>query len=88
MDALSSLLKINGRPQGTRERPTEWFQIDELTVGARYWSHDPLLPPFNRGFLSGRVAQVLFFDRPLTDDELVANEVYLWNSNELLLDPR
>ncbi len=24
------LLKINGRPQGTRELPAEWIQIDEL----------------------------------------------------------
>ncbi len=82
------VLRINGRPQRTRERPAEWIQIDELTVGARYWSNDNSLPAFNRGFLNGRVAEVLFYDRPLTDDELVANEVYLWNSHEPLLDQR
>lgn len=80
-------LRINGRPQRTRERPAEPIQIDELTVGARYWSHDPHLPPFTRGFLRGRVAQVLVYDRPLTDDELVANEVAMWQRNEGLLDP-
>ncbi|MEZ6089696.1 MAG: LamG-like jellyroll fold domain-containing protein [Pirellulaceae bacterium] len=81
------LLKINGRAQGTRQRPAEWIEIEELTVGARYWSNDPLVPPFNRGFLCGRVAHVLFYDRALGDEELVANEVYLWNSNQSLLDP-
>lgn len=82
------VLRINGRPQGSRDRPQESIRIDELTVGSRYWSHDPPRPAHNRGFLSGRVAQVLFYDRPLADEELVALEVYLWNRNERLLDQR
>jgi hypothetical protein len=61
--------------------------MDDLTVAARYWSNDANIPPFNRGFLAGRYVQVLLYDRPLSDEELIANEVFLWQSNQPLLDP-
>jgi putative heme-binding domain-containing protein len=80
------LLRINGRSQLRRDRPDAMLQLDELTLGARYWSNDPLIPPYNRGFLDGRVVQVLLYKRPLSEEELVANEVYLWSSNRSLLE--
>ncbi|XZE51884.1 PQQ-dependent sugar dehydrogenase [Planctomycetaceae bacterium SH139] len=80
-------VRINGRPQLARDRPAGMKRIDELAVAARYWSNDAQVPPFNRGFLSGRISQVLLYDRPLEDDELIANEVFLWESNRSLLDP-
>ena len=80
-------LRINGRPQLTRDRPDAVIEMDDLTVAARYWSNDANIPPFNRGFLAGRYVQVLLYDRPLSDEELIANEVFLWQSNHPLLDP-
>jgi hypothetical protein len=80
-------LRINGRPQLTRDRPDAVIEMDDLTVAARYWSNDANIPPFNRGFLAGRYVQVLLYDRPLSDEELIANEVFLWQSNQPLLDP-
>jgi putative heme-binding domain-containing protein len=81
------VLRINGREQLTRERPESVIDCQELTVGARYWSNEVGVPPHNRGFLAGAIAQVLIYDRALSDEELVANEVFLWESNRSLLDP-
>jgi hypothetical protein len=80
-------LRINGRPQASRKRPDSTIDYSELTVGARYWSNDPQTPPYNRGFFDGAIAQVLFYDRALGESEMVANEVFLWESNRPLLDP-
>lgn len=82
------VLRINGREQAARQRTDALIDCQELTVGSRYWSNDVGVPPHNRGFLAGAVAQVLFYDRALSEAELVANEVYLWESNESLLDPQ
>jgi len=81
------VLRINGRPQNASGRPSGWIDYSNLTLGARCWSNDPDVPPYYRGFLSGSFAQVLFYDRALSDQELVANEVFLWNTNRRLLEP-
>lgn len=81
------VLRINGRQQRTLQRPVGVVSLDELTVAARYWSNDGTTPPHVRGFLRGAVAEVLLYDRPLSDDELTANEVFLWQTHRPLLDP-
>ncbi|WP_169977347.1 PQQ-dependent sugar dehydrogenase [Tautonia rosea] len=65
-------LSIDGRPQGSIPRQEGILRLDELTVGARFWSNDPNLPPFARGFFAGAVAHVLFYDRVLDSSELTA----------------
>lgn len=72
-------LRINGRDQGSRGREEGELVIDELAVAARYWSNDAGVPPFNRGFLNGRIAGVLLYSRVLDDNELAGLESYLWD---------
>ena len=79
-------LRFNGRVQGARGRDEGELVIDELVVGARYWSNDAGIPPYNRGFLKGRFAGILFFERALSDQELSGLESYLWKYYEPLLE--
>jgi len=79
-------LRINGRPQASRDRPADALQIDELTVAARHWSNDPTVPPFDRGFLHGEVSDVLLYTRPLEEGELIATEVFLWEARKAWLE--
>ena len=70
-------LRINGKPQGQRDRPDSIHVADELTIGARYWSNDSGIPPYNRGFLHGDVSQVLLYSTVLNDTELKDIEAWL-----------
>ena len=70
-------LWINGRPQGTLPRDDGRIQADEMTVAARYWSNDADRPAFNRGHFHGSVAQVLLYNRVLSDDERMAVEQFV-----------
>ncbi len=70
-------LRINGQPQGQRDRPDSVHQLDEFSVGTRYWSNDAGIPPYNRGFLQGDFQQILFYNRILTDAELRSLEEWV-----------
>jgi putative heme-binding domain-containing protein len=61
-------LTIDGRRQGRRDRARGPLRIDELTLGARFYTNDNG-PQVVRGFFPGDVAEVLVFDRALGDDE-------------------
>src|SRR5258707_8957079 len=50
--------------------------MDELTVGARCFSNTPE-QPHTQGFLDGDIAEVLIFNRALSDTERSAVERYL-----------
>ena len=73
-------LRINGRPQESRDRDGAGLSIDELAVAARHWSNDPAVPAFDRGFLHGEISDVLLYTRPLEEGELIATEVFLWEA--------
>lgn len=79
-------LRINGRPQASRDRPAEAMVIDELAVAARHWSNDPAVPPFNRGYAHGEFSDVLLYTRPLDEGELIATEVFLWEARRAWLE--
>src|SRR5204862_46694 len=69
-------LHLDGKPAGTRPRTAGTMQIDELTLGARFYSNEPV-PPFIRGFLAGDIAEVLLYSRVLTAAERESVRGYL-----------
>jgi putative heme-binding domain-containing protein len=68
-------LYVNGKPAGRRDRTDSTLRMDQLTVGARYYTNGG--PPQVRGFLEGDISEVLIYDRMLTDTERAAVEKYL-----------
>jgi putative heme-binding domain-containing protein len=68
-------LYVNGKPAGRRDRTESTLRMDQLTVGARFYTNGG--PPQVRGFLDGDIAEVLVYDRVLSDAERAAVEQYL-----------
>jgi putative heme-binding domain-containing protein len=69
-------LLLDGTPAGGRNRAPGRLRMDNLTLGARFYSNTAD-PPSLRGFLDGDVAEVLLYDRALGDDESRAVTAYL-----------
>ncbi len=70
-------LFFDGIKAGARDRLESNLGLDRLTIGARCCSHDPLQPPYAQGFFDGDIAQVLVYDRVLTERERDKVEQYL-----------
>jgi putative heme-binding domain-containing protein len=68
-------LYVNGRLAGRRDRGESTLHMDQLTVGARYYTNGG--PPQVRGFLDGDILEVLVYDRELTDAERDGVDKYL-----------
>jgi putative heme-binding domain-containing protein len=69
-------LLVDGKAQGQRDRKGGSIHLDELTVGARFYTNDAN-PASVRGFLEGDIAEVLLYDRALTDAECATVRSYL-----------
>lgn len=69
-------LFLDGQPAGERDRAPGRLRVDDLTLGARFYSNTPA-PPFLSGFLDGDIAEVLLYDRALGPAERQAVEEYL-----------
>ena len=69
-------LRADGKEEGSRPRKPAAISMEELTVGARRYSHDGH-PPFAGSFLDGGIAELLIFRRALPDEERDAVEKYL-----------
>ena len=67
---------VDDLPQEPRRRRAQTLAIDELTIGARCYSNDPR-PVSLQSFLHGDVAEVLIYDRALTESERTAVAGYL-----------
>jgi putative heme-binding domain-containing protein len=67
------VLYVNGREESARERSPSTTAMDQLVVGARYYG----VPVGIRGFIAGEIAEVLIFDRVLTDAERGEVDRYL-----------
>ncbi|WP_165073363.1 ThuA domain-containing protein [Paludisphaera rhizosphaerae] len=67
---------VDDLPQRPRPRKLEPMRLDRITLGARLYSNEAR-PPYVQGFLHGDVAEVLFYDRALTDAEAAAVRGYL-----------
>ena len=62
---------VDGKPEGTRPVEKGTLSLDELTLGARFYTNGPGAQQV-RGSLSGDIAEILLFDRALTGDEATA----------------
>jgi putative heme-binding domain-containing protein len=69
-------LRIDGRPQGRRDRQPGPIAVDEVAVGARSYSNEPV-PCYLQGFFDGDIAEVLLYDRCLAEDEARSVRNYL-----------
>ena len=66
---------FDGRDSGKRAFVPAELTADEITVGARFPTNGPDAVP--RGFLHGDIAEVLLFNRVLSDAELKSMRSYL-----------
>lgn len=64
-------LIVDGKPEGTRPFEGGTLSLDELTLGARFYTNGPGGQQV-RGSLKGDIAEFLLFDRVLTGDEAAA----------------
>ena len=70
-------LFVDGKPRGTRDRQGDRpIAAAEITVGARFYSNDES-PHYTQGFLQGDIAEVLIYDRDLSDSEAAQVRDYL-----------
>ena len=78
VDTNSHLVKlfIDGKLQGTRPCEGSLLSLEELTLGARYYTNGPGAQQVQAPF-HGDIAEVLLYDRVLTTDESEAVRSYL-----------
>jgi putative heme-binding domain-containing protein len=69
-------LVVDGKPAGTRARQGGAIALDEITVGARFYTNEAT-PACIRGFLDGDVVELLLFDRLLRPAERDKVRAYL-----------
>ncbi len=77
-------LFVDGQPSGQREREDGNIRMDHLTLGARCYNNAGP-DPFVQGFLEADIAEVLLFDRRLSDSDREAVESYLRTKHAELL---
>ncbi|MFO1501720.1 MAG: hypothetical protein U1G07_25645 [Verrucomicrobiota bacterium] len=77
-------LFVDGRAQGSRDRQDSVLRADEFVLGARHYSNTGE-PPYTQGFLKGDIAEVLLFDRLLSEKERATVQEYLSRKYGLLL---
>jgi putative heme-binding domain-containing protein len=67
------VLSVDGKREGARDREPSTIQMDQLIVGARFYG----MPLGIRGFFAGEIAEVVIFDRLLSEAERSEVERYL-----------
>src|SRR4051812_15066759 len=60
---------LDGFKGGQRDRSDSAIGADQISVGARLYSNDGTQPPYAQGFFDGAIAEVLIFDRALSEAE-------------------
>ncbi|HTD65908.1 MAG TPA: ThuA domain-containing protein [Candidatus Limnocylindria bacterium] len=65
---------VDGFKGGERDRTESEIGLDQIIIGGRFYSNDPNQPPYAQGFFDGAMAEVLVYDRALSDDERRAVE--------------
>ena len=68
---------LDGFKGGERDRAESVIGLDQMVLGARFYSNDPSQPPYAQGFFEGMIAAVLVYDRALTDEERTGVEQIL-----------
>ena len=74
--AKSIHLTIDGKAEGQRPRDGPPLDLDEITLGARYYNNGPG-PQRVESFIAADIAEVLVYDRVLSDEERTAVRRYL-----------
>jgi putative heme-binding domain-containing protein len=72
---------VDGIAQGWRTRRPASVRIDEITVGARFFTNETEAPT-TRSFFNGDIAEILLFSRALSDGEAQAVRQYLRSKHE------
>ena len=75
-DAKQIRLVMDGRPEGSRSFVPSDLSFDELTVGARFYTNEPGAQQV-RGSFHGDIAEVLVYDRVLSESEAKSVRDYL-----------
>lgn len=65
---------LDGAKGGERERTESRIGLDQIVIGARLYSNDGHQPPHAQGFFNGAIAELLVYNRALTDDERITVE--------------
>jgi serine/threonine protein kinase len=69
-------LRVDGRPEGRRNRLAGTLRADEITVGARFYNNE-FDPNHRDAFFDGAIAEVVLYCRLLTEDEARKVREYL-----------
>lgn len=77
--------QVDDVPQRPRARRVEPMTLDRLTLGARLYSNEGTAP-YVQGFLHGDIAEVLIYDRALSEAEAAAVRGYLEEKHRGLTD--
>jgi putative heme-binding domain-containing protein len=86
-DETAVRLTANGNPRAERPRKSEPLSLEEITVGARYYTNGPGRQEV-RGFTRADFAEVIVYDRVLTDAETKQVRAYLTEKHaQLQKDP-
>lgn len=64
-------LAVDGKSNGEREFAPAELVMDEITVGARFYTNEPNQPQQVRGFFHGDLAEVLLYNRVLSGPEII-----------------
>lgn len=67
---------LDGQLHGSRERAASLIRADDLVIGGRLYSNTADLP-HAQGFLEGRIAEVLLYDRTFSEAEREQVTAYL-----------
>ncbi|HLU47371.1 MAG TPA: hypothetical protein VK116_04780, partial [Planctomycetota bacterium] len=78
-------MAVDGIVQGSRPRDLLPASLDQLVLGARVYSNAPP-PPWVQGFLEGEIAEALFYERALSDEESAQVISHLKRKQGPLLD--
>jgi putative heme-binding domain-containing protein len=78
-------LFVDGQATGQRSRQPGKLSFDEMRLGARHYSNTAE-PTFDSGFFHGDLAEVLLFDRALTERERGEVETYLQKKHAALFE--
>src|SRR5439155_4654662 len=60
---------LDGFKGGERDRLESEIGLDQIVIGARFYSNDVNQPPHAQGWFYGAIAEVLVYNRALSDDE-------------------
>jgi len=68
---------LDGFKGGQRERADSRIAMDQVIIGGRIYSNDANQAPFAQGFFNGAIAEILLYDRAVSEAERLSVEQFL-----------